>query len=761
MVQFNDLLMEKFAGPDNPSKSQLEADFGNLAYNFFKDRAAQLVPFLLGFEIVEQEEDGSRAIGIFGCKIGDNYYYIPVFFVNNQIRGMDMIYSKKHNSFIPLQDEWCSYLVNKQVMHLGESKNSNAMDLRADFSQPNFGFLTSPYFPVKSAGDLGEIIKQAFDCWNQMQSETVKMLAEDKHMQEAFAGAISRLQKQDELPFPKTAEDSPLINFVKDTGVQSRDLLVRLLTTNVKFANAALSFYPDVESLVIHSFNCAEPKTAAEKVKVVTEGSGYMSDESKPKVVRQGFAIEDSRAPDEKSEMFKTDYRQIFSTPDLPGLYDLLLSNGATTKAWVLPVGVADKPMMLVVDDKSRAYFTASSSTLFAKGVQQGEASDLFKDAIKLEKMKPGEHYVLINDRLDAMGPICVRAVKAANDTRTEVDIRFHDHVQFNAPIDDRYFHPDRPNSWKDNPYPMMGNDIDTLQLADYQSNKLHRSGNKMLIPSNWKALELDMGDEASCKVFKPGSMYDLEDLLEKNAFNKLVVETPDRIEYFIHLNDAIEGPLTYKAATVSLVKKYGLDVEDVEDTIKEAQANIKARRLVKFAQIPTQNLASVAMPNPQTFQYGSDAYTGQVLDMPSEQWVRGVQTGIPRTRNPYLKNLEAGAESYRTMDNQAEISNLAEQASQSGQKTVFDHAAIGGLSKTYDSSAVIDTMLPDLYKALDRLGRILFLFYWKNAEFAERYGSDDLADMEDLLRSTFKSYGSLVLKLKQKAINANKEDIL
>ena len=81
-------------------------------------------------------------------------------------------------------------------------------------------------------------------------------------------------------------------------------------------------------------------------------------------------------------------------------------------------------------------------------------------------------------------------------------------------------------------------------------------------------------------------------------------------------------------------------------------------------------------------------------------------------------------------------------------------NASIGGLAKVYDTGSVIDSYVPEMMKALDRLGRILFLYYWKNDDFAERYGTEDIADMEDLLRSVFKSFGELVLQLRKKSID-------
>jgi hypothetical protein len=111
-------------------------------------------------------------------------------------------------------------------------------------------------------------------------------------------------------------------------------------------------------------------------------------------------------------------------------------------------------------------------------------------------------------------------------------------------------------------------------------------------------------------------------------------------------------------------------------------------------------------------------------------------------------------------MDMQA--ANAASQAGQAGQKQVFDHSVIAGLAKTYDVGSVIDTYIPELLQALDKLGRILFLFYWKNKEFTERYGTEDMSELEDTIRGVFKSFGDLVLKLRQKTIqNEDTSDVI
>jgi hypothetical protein len=90
----------------------------------------------------------------------------------------------------------------------------------------------------------------------------------------------------------------------------------------------------------------------------------------------------------------------------------------------------------------------------------------------------------------------------------------------------------------------------------------------------------------------------------------------------------------------------------------------------------------------------------------------------------------------------------IAQYASEKQLPNVFEHGLVGTLTQVYDSLAMIDKYLPDMENALDRLGRILFLFFWKPRDFEDAYGSDDMSNLENQLLSNFKSFGSLTLDL-------------
>ena len=55
------------------------------------------------------------------------------------------------------------------------------------------------------------------------------------------------------------------------------------------------------------------------------------------------------------------------------------------------------------------------------------------------------------------------------------------------------------------------------------------------------------------------------------------------------------------------------------------------------------------------------------------------------------------------------------------------------------------------MMKAVDKLGRMLFIFWYRGDKIKERFDVTDFAETEDLLKDTFKNLGKVVLDLKRK----------
>lgn len=811
------------AGIESPDEVQLEQDFGRMAYLFLKDRAAGLIPYLLGFEIVDREEDGSKAVGIFGFKLGEDYYYVPAFFTSGQIKGMDLLYSKSTNMFMPLRESWVNTIVNKQTIALGDGVG-NVDNLRRTFEQPRFDFLAvPPNLPAGTVpkvaqvvdvtdeidnGDVNEcvcdaapgtphkagcpmfgktacengngprackcprgkctckkqtisnkaldVVKTSFDVWNEMQNAMSELLEKDADFQMAWAGAISKLEKKP-LPFDKTAEGSDLITFLQNRGGPAAvKALFEKLSTDYGFAKAALTFYPSIESLYVSNFDAnLAPVKKADKIEVLSQVTDYMDGKSKQRIVRDGFTLKDNRDEPEKSEVYEVDYPKRFQNPEQNGLYDVLLRHGGTTQAWVFQPAAASKNQnMVVVEPTKKHYFLAEPGAVFVRGDEITEGKNPYSETVALQDMEIGNKYIAIDDKGNATMPFIVSSVMAENGERIRVKINWQDWPVERRPSYGHDFETLGSRNRLSRSTIESASRPDYLEFGGFNSRVISGSGqDTWVIPNNWKALLL--GDDASCEVFKPGTLTDVEAALTKNAFHKLAVES-DGVEYHIRFDDQFQDGrgMNYKTAMLRLVSKYGLPVDAAEDILKEANDGVKARRMVKLGQYasqgaPTSNLVGYSMPGDPGQATGIDSFTGATVVQPQVDLMRGKTIGQTPPINSIQPGFNLGGEAQQDL----QAGNLAQQAAQAGQKKVFDHAAIGGLSKAYDSNAIIDTYIPELTKALDRVGRVLFLFYWKNEDFSERYGSEDMAEMEDMIRGVFKSFGDLVLQLKKKSV--------
>lgn len=99
---------------------------------------------------------------------------------------------------------------------------------------------------------------------------------------------------------------------------------------------------------------------------------------------------------------------------------------------------------------------------------------------------------------------------------------------------------------------------------------------------------------------------------------------------------------------------------------------------------------------------------------------------------------------------NDQSIQNIAN-ASEHGVKEVLDISVLKEMANSkYPIDRVTDT-LPTLAKALDRLCRNLFYFYWHNEDFEGRYGKQSLEQLEEALRENVQALGDLVMYLQEK----------
>lgn len=82
----------------------------------------------------------------------------------------------------------------------------------------------------------------------------------------------------------------------------------------------------------------------------------------------------------------------------------------------------------------------------------------------------------------------------------------------------------------------------------------------------------------------------------------------------------------------------------------------------------------------------------------------------------------------------------------------VFEHGLVGTLADTFDANSLLDKYIPKLQEAVDSLGRIKFLIYWKPDDFQKSYGSDDMNNLEAQIDQSFNAIGDVTLQLLKKS---------
>jgi hypothetical protein len=88
-----------FAG--GPETGEIERALEQIAEQQIATRAPALMPFWLGFQLLKKTDDNTRACGIFAFKAGEELIYIPVFCINGELQGHELMYLVSQDRFVP------------------------------------------------------------------------------------------------------------------------------------------------------------------------------------------------------------------------------------------------------------------------------------------------------------------------------------------------------------------------------------------------------------------------------------------------------------------------------------------------------------------------------------------------------------------------------------------------------------------------------------------------------------------------------------
>lgn len=737
-LQTSNRLFAKRAAAPGDGESSFEQAFASLAFTYLKDRAPKLLDKLIGFQLLEKSEDNSRAVGLFGFKLGDQWLYAPVFFLNGDLKGRELLYVKNQDAFIPLEEGWVDYLLNRKPQLLGEpAAADNLADLGV--SQPNMQRLIIP----PRTNKFGSARRIA--SWARPFVEKLPELTSPKILSEKFAGLDSRLSLPKALDqhvelavaAARTCDRFPHVKRAMDKWHGSSLLPQALKSHRSKAANAKRPSLLDMKTVLSPPTKRAEDGVVVHTVESVMINVGSLSDEEKERLLRDGYVVEDRRGDALASVVYNAQQPFALTNPTESNLYDVVVKPGEFDRCLVVTkphTCHGPQPEAIAVSKgEGRKWVTTHPSKLWTQHpATREEYQDWIASLPEKDALSVGGMYLLLTRTGEGTAPF--RVVDNLGGGRYKVSFSSC-HCYGDVPGGDRY----GPHELRRDPYIRPGYD-EEIQFNSRSGTSFKSYSGELYVPQECRVLTLSAPDDcclggSRSQLLHPGSLGDLQmHIRQKTA--RLKVSTDG---HALHINN---GPgLSKVAALTQLIVKHGLREEAAKQVLKEAAARTVMTYRIKYADgmsLVNEGVGAPAFPEPYM---NADPSFGSVPAYGSQTEFLPVQGVGASQSDPNV---------YNYMDVPDPMAQQeAQQLGQTGQREVFDASMISSLLKAVRKDSLVDKYMGDLFKALDRLGRILFLLYWHGEEFEDRYGKGDIPELEDALRNAFDAMGQVTLYLR------------
>ena len=717
---------------ENLDDDDVESAFSDQAWMQIQNKIRPLTkdPHPLGFEIVWKNDSNSKMIGIYAFRVDKNLIYAPVFFINGEIKGTDLLYQHDKKLFVPASNEWAEFLISDKAHSRGQGvdkseydDNAKQMDLENIARIPDVGRYGD--FSSKQASEVfQEICKEA--------EEIVKSASEEKSL---------------------------LKDFLQTTGKKGFDKLANTITNDYEFANAFLKSIPEE-----NWFLSDEELLQTEKQAAANENNDYLKFHygfSNPNVpmekrsnhLKKGYTFEDTRRDTRMNVIYERSNEDLVSISE-GGLYEVVLRGGELKKLFAAPVNDNWNPMHTelgtsdVLSDNSKTFLFLDPKTqkikkesvnrgenAVAYGKKLAEISDYPNDLKFVESPRKNKSYIMYDKvAKECVGPFYIIDRKTydgvtklkvsrscSNDSTPEVLIL---NAGFNK-VDhiNNYFDKDlvcffSVNFNKSDDFVDFGYmDISFGNQEDVTNHVINLTGYKM------------------ASVSKPNNnFYKLK--IDNYTFPELErVEAIGNLMKVAEVREDVAEEVIAKADG-SESKTYDFLCKDAKLSFDSMDPNFFTKYLNEFGvqeADPHQTEIMDANQQDNTHHYNNQTIYDGEFDRDAKNEDR-LATATPM--------------------------ELFQMSEETGQRSIFEHGIVGSLVKTHDADDIVTKYLPDLRQGLDKIGRILFLLHWKPEDFQERYGADDLAELENMLVSNFKSFGELVLDLIKKNPNSLSQQV-
>jgi hypothetical protein len=663
--------------------------------------------------------------------------------------------------FVPLKENWINYLVNRKPAILGSAVDRNTSSLGQ--RQPDFTQLSrSPSKFGSAKPTLKEMMAAAMPTFAKCATlntaaafqDISKALDLKTFLKEARLATIDMLVKsfQDAPALAKAFDDFHGLDVIKEAIAAAKDRESRPKIASV--LENAPEKSPAIAGLKIISYSTT----------LQTKLPPETTEEDQEKLLRDGVLILDQRDRDNVSITYHVQVEKKLTNPTCSGLYDVLVKPGNIERCYIamFPMGPSKRSDFVTVvrtEGKPEWINTRADHVFVLSCAEPKEFDEWFNGLPEANSLPSSGRYMLIGKNGDATVPVrMVREYGESEFGTTSYEVHMEDHSKFppkGSMSPCCYTDPLNYDKYRDGV---------RIHLNGKKGSSLRASMGDIFVPEGFKLLKVSKGedddeiakDQGACgcgesdpPALMPGNLVDAQlALMQKTA--ALTV---------YHNGTAVtinkEAGLSPIKALVTLVEHHGLREEAAREILKQAAAKRKFECRVKYADPyggPMMINGAPTAPTDPGPVMGGESIMG--TSVPTQL---GIDTAM---QVPGMSASQTDRSVYNpnTLLDQKDVRSVID-AAQSGQREVFDTAMVGAMLRAVRDDSLVDRYMGELTKGLDKLGRILFMFYWHGDRFAERYGKADMPELEDSLRNAFEMLGDVILFLKQKTIEPYPEE--
>lgn len=743
------------------SDDEVEQAFMMQATRFVEDKAKPIhkAPFYLGFEIVYKNDANNKMIGIFAYRINKGLFYAPAFFLNGEIKGTDLFYVVKEKMFVPLDDEWVNYYINKYTRSQGTgitnqeaSKMRRSVDLR---------WISLPPYMKTSSVDSDRYEEQ---------------LRQDK----ADFDTISREAKRSLLTIDFEKKASVLTGNLKDMLSKDRRFLSKIASTikddaHYEFLNNIHKCLGDTQWMPDH-IEEPQKKVASVDDKLIVHLGRF--NPNNPKIASkqqlfQGISLEDNRK--EIIPVYIKDKCELNAVTH-NGVWDILGDDNKFHKCFVFMGDPSWGYSFRETDDNNRLNVrdwtnSRKCCNVYVVDLEDGGDFDYVeefgiarinkRDTSKLNDFTnintaKAYGYNLLDEKVKFIKPKDIEIGKrylfidpSANRARVEY-VQSIDEDNEGYLINDytTISKVEGASATRDSPLettPLLGKDTVALEVKPVAKKDSEMEPRK----------DYDKYRQYNTP-WKPTKDRRLERVLARSLGLDFAKLKYDNQKFFLEKNAHRSCDHNTFSAKITLMNDLKASEADVDSIIKIAKDKGECGFMYKLG---AQSLVLDPVP---AFTTDFDSTVNVPMEYPQSFVVNLREPGKiipdPRLGDQY----ENSGTSELVNENKPEpeflkeevmnANQLAEFAKKTGERSIFEHGVIGSLASTYGAYNLVAEYIPDMRTGLDRVGRLIFLYYWRPEDFAEKYGAEDLTELESLLISSFKRFGDLVLALINKS---------